>query len=220
MSNDQRQNPRYVVAGGEPTVAAPQVVAATPVVQRVDQPAVQPVAVAPVVQPVVAPVQPVVAPVQPVVNRTVLQPVERRRVATWSSRRVAPDSVIVGIVGLVMLTFGLVVVARAGLDGPMNLPVVEVLGFTATAPLGFIVGGLGLCLLICAATTSRSAAVFFGVVLGVAGFVGAVQTSSFRRSLALESSLAWIAVVAAVVVVLVSLLVPRMSVQSTRVETI
>lgn len=217
MSNDQRRNPRYVVAGDEQTVAVPQVVAATPVVERVVQPDVQPVAVAPVVQPVV---QPVVAPVQPVVNRTVLQPVQRRRVATWSSRRVALDSVIVGIVGLVMLTFGLVVVARAGLDGPMNLPVVEVLGFTATATLGFVIGGLGLCLLICAATTSRSGAVFFGVVLGVAGFVGAVQTSSFRRSLALESSLAWIAVVAAVVVVLVSLLVPRTAVQSTRVETI
>ena len=215
MSNDQRRNPRYVVAGDEQTVAVPQVVAATPVVERVVQPDVQPVAVAPVVQPG----QPC-APVQPVVNRTVLQPVQRRRVATWSSRRVALDSVIVGIVGLVMLTFGLVVVARAGLDGPMNLPVVEVLGFTATATLGFVIGGLGLCLLICAATTSRSGAVFFGVVLGVAGFVGAVQTSSFRRSLALESSLAWIAVVAAVVVVLVSLLVPRTAVQSTRVETI
>ena len=196
--------PRYVVAGDEPTVAAPQIAEA---------PVVQPVAVAPVVQPVVA------QPAQPVVHQTVLQPVERRRVSTWTGRRIALDSVIVGIIGVVMLTFGLIAVARAGLDGPMNEPVVEVLGFTTTATLGFINAGLGLCLLISAATTSRAGAVFFGVVLGVAGFVGAVQTSSFSDALALESSLAWLAVGAAIVVVLVSLLVPRTSVQSTRVTS-
>ena len=193
--------PRYVVAGDEPTVAAPQIAEA---------PVVQPVAVAPVVQPVVA------GPA-PVVHQTVLQPVERRRVSTWTGRRIALDSVIVGIIGVVMLTFGLVAIVRAGLDGPMEEPVVEVLGFTTTATLGLIIAGLGLCLLISAATTSRASAVFFGIVLGVAGFVGAVQTSSFSDALALESSLAWLAVGAAIVVVLVSLLVPRTSVQSSRV---
>jgi len=202
MTNQQPE--RSVVGGGQPTVATRQVV----------EPAVvEPVAAEPIVQPVVA------APAQPVVHQTTLQPVERRRVATWTGRRIALDSIIVGIIGIIMLTFGLVAVARAGLDGPMDQPVVDVLGFTTTATLGFIIAGLGLCLLICAATASRAGAVFFGIVLGVAGFVAAVQTSSFSRTLALESSLAWIAVGAAVIVVLVSLVVPRTSVQSTRVTT-
>ena len=203
MSNEQEPRTSYV-DGGEPTVRQ---VAAEP-------PVVQPQVAAPVVEPVV------VAPAQRVVHQEVLQPVEHRRVATSSSRRIAVDSVIVGIVGVVLLTFGLVAATRAGFDGPMDQPVVEVLGFTATTTLGLIIAGVGLCLLLCAATASRAGAVFFGVVLGVAGFVGAVQTSSFSRTLALESSLAWLAVGAAVLVVLVSLLVPRTSMSSTRVESI
>ena len=204
--DEEFHNPRYVVGGDEATVANRQV--------AVDPTVAQPVAPAAMAQPVVA------APVvQPVANPVVEAP-EVRRVATTSRRRYAPDSVVVGIVGLVMLTFGLIVLARAGLDGPMDQPVVEVLGFTHTATLGFIEAGLGLCLLICAVTTSRSGAVFFGLVLGVAGVVGAVQTSSFERRLALQSSFAWIAVGAAAVVVLASLLLPRGAVESSRVETV
>jgi len=187
----------------------------------------EPAAVAPVapvtdervvVEPVAAPVQPT-AVVQPVVATTPLQPVERQRGATRSSRRLAPDSIIVGLIGLALLVIGLIAVARAGLDGPMDQPVVEVLGFTHTALLGIIEAALGLCLLICAAATSRAGAIFFGLVLAVAGVVGAVQTSTFRRTLALESSFAWIAAAAGGVVVLVSLLIPRTTVETTRVES-
>ena len=91
----------------------------------------------------------------------------------------------------------------------MSDPVVQVLGFTHTTTLGLIEIGIGLFLLISAAARSRSGELFFGAVLGIAGFVGAVQTESFDKNLALESSLAWLAVVAGAVVVLAALLMPR-----------
>jgi len=146
--------------------------------------------------------------------------VVHRSVATSYGQRYALDSVVVGIVGLVAMIVGLIAVARAGVDGSMSEPVVKVLGFTHTATLGAIEIGIGLCLLICAATTSKSGSVFFGLVLGVGAIVGAVQTDSFRHSLALESGFAWIAVVAAAVVVLASLLIPRLATHRTRVEAI
>jgi len=155
------------------------------------------------------------------VERVVEEPaVVHRQVATSYGRRFAIDSVVVGLVGIVLMIVGLVALARAGVDGPMDQPVVKVLGFTHTATLGLIEVGIGLCLLIAAAATSKSAAIFFGLILGIGGVVGAVQTASFRHSLALQSGLAWLAVVAALVVVLVSLLIPRLATHTTRVEAI
>ncbi len=129
-----------------------------------------------------------------------------------------PDAVIAAAVGLVVLVIGLIAIVRGGFDGPMSTPVVEVLGFTHTTQLGLIEIAIGGALLVSGATRSRSGALFFGCVLGIAGFVGAVQTVSFAKSLALESSMAWLAVVAGIVVVLSALMMPRFARQSTTVE--
>jgi len=169
--------------------------------------------VAPAVVPVVA--EPAVVE-HVVVERPA--PVVHQRVATSYGQRFSFDSVIVGIIGLVLTIIGLVAVTRAGVDGPMSDPVVKVLGFTHTASLGAIETGFGVCLLLCAAMTARGGAAFFGVLLGIGAMVGAVQTASFRHSLALESGFAWLLAVAAAVIVLVSLLLPRMSTHTTRVD--
>ncbi len=196
----------------------------TPVPQQTLEP--QPVAVyqevpvyqeAPVYQQAPPPVHQDVHTYREVVTA---RPAVRTSVATSYGRRYAFDSFVVGLVGLALTLVGLVAVTRAGFNGPMDLPVVSVLGFTHTATLGLIEAGIGIFLLISAASTSRSSAIFFGLVLGVGAFVGAVQTKSFRRSLALESGLAWLAVVAAVIVVLVSLLVPRLVTRTARVESL
>ena len=182
----------------------------------------RPVAVQPVEAVAVQPVPAVaVASVAPVAE-TVYAPqaAVRRSVATSYGRRYAFDSVIVGLIGLAYLIVGLVAMTRAGFDGSMREPVVSVVGFTHTATLGMIEAGIGLALLLCAATMTRGGSVFFGLLLGVAGVVGAVQTDSFVGSLALESGFAWLAVFAAVIVVLVSLLIPRMVTRTDRVEAI
>lgn len=188
----------------------------------------RPIVVDPVVTtPVPAVVQPAVAPpvaavtTAPVVERVVVQPpAVHETVATSYGRHYAVDSVIVGLVGLAFVLIGLIAVTRAGLDGSMQDPVVDVLGFTHTATLGIIEAGIGLCLLLCAATMSRGGSVFFGLVLGVGGFVGAVQVDSFKSALALETGLAWLAVFAAIVVVAASLLIPRMVTRTDRVVAV
>lgn len=164
-------------------------------------------------------VQPVVA-ATPVAERVIIaQPAVQNREVTSYRRRFAFDSFVVGLVGLALTVFGLVAATRAGFDGPMTDPVIEVLGFTHTVTLGLIEAALGVCLLLCAATTSRAASIFFGVVLGIGAFVAAVQVESFDRSLAIESSLAWLLVVAALIVVVASVLVPRMVTTTAHVES-
>ena len=138
-------------------------------------------------------------------------------VRTSYGARFAPDAVVTAIVGLVILVVGLLALTRAGTDGPMNTPIVKVLGFTHTETLGLIEIGIGAILLICGATLSRSGTLFFATILGVGAFVGAIQTKSFRTTLALESSMSWLAVVAAVVVVLSTLLMPRFVTRTTKV---
>lgn len=179
-------------------------------------------AVEAVVQPVaVRPVSAVVSSPLPVGQVVYSQPaVIHRRAATSYVQRFAADSVIVGVVGVALMIVGLIAVTRAGVDGPMSQPVVKVFGFTHTATLGAIEAAVGVLLLICAAMTSRGGAIFFGVIFGVGAIVGAVQNVSFRRSLALQAGLAWLGVVAAAVVVLVSLLMPRIATRTSRVESI
>ena len=174
--------------------------------------------------PGVVPAAPVAGVVQaaPIVEQVLVPaaPVTTGQVRTAYASRFAPDSIIAGIAGLVLLVTGLIAIVRGGFDGPMSLPVVQVLGFTHTTTLGLIEIAIGAALLLSAATRSRSGEVFFGAVLGVAGFVGAVQTQSFKRTLALESSMAWLAVVIGVVVVLSAMLLPRYARQSTVIANV
>jgi hypothetical protein len=142
---------------------------------------------------------------------------ERQVRTTSGSSRYAPDAVIAALVGLVLLVIGLIAIVRGGFSGPMSDPVVNVLGFTHTTTLGLIEIGVGVCLLVSGAARSRAGAMFFGGVLGVAGFVGAVQTKSFDTALALESSMAWLAVVAGAIVVLAALLLPRFAKRSSTI---
>ena len=190
----------------------------TPVAQTVVQQGgvvAAPVVAAPAVAaPVVA--APVAAPV--VAAPVVAAPIAGTRVRRAYSSHFEPDAVIAALVGLALLLIGLIAVTRGGFDGEMSDPVVEVLGFTHTTSLGLIEIALGVFLLIAGAARSRSGAMFFGAVLGVAGFVGAVQSESFATSLALESSMAWLAVVAGAIVVLSALMLPRFAKHSTVIE--
>jgi hypothetical protein len=137
------------------------------------------------------------------------QDTHEREIHTSSRTQLAPASMITGLIGLVLLVVGLIVIIRGGFEGSMSEPVVNVFGFTHTTTLGLIEIGIGLFLLVSAATYSRSGQLFFGAVLGVAGIIGAVQTDSFDESLALESGMAWIAAAAGLIIVAAVLLLPR-----------
>lgn len=143
------------------------------------------------------------------------QHINEREVSTTYGSRFAPDAIVAALVGLGLLLAGLIVIIRAGFSDPLAEPVIDFLGFNHTATTGLIEIAIGLCLLISGASRSRSGGMFFGAVLAVVGFVGAVQTDSFSKSLALESKLAWLAVIAGVVVVFAAMFLPRFAQSST-----
>ena len=132
--------------------------------------------------------------------------------------RWAPDAIITASSGLVLLVVGLITMTRGGLDSSMSEPVVTVLWFTHTTALGLIEIALGLLLMIAGAAHSRRGATFLGTVLGIGGFIGAVETASFERSLALESSMAWLAMIVGAVIALSALTMPRSARHTTTVE--
>ena len=183
-----------VLASPSPTVVTP----ATPVVDGVTPVAMRPATVV-TEQPAYVP-----APVH--AART-------DRVARW-----APDAIVSAGAGLVLLLIGLLAVTRAGFAGPLTDPVVSVLGFRHTAALGLIEIGFGLALLSSGASRSRASELFFGSVLGIGGFVAAVQAASFHRSLAVESGFAWLVTIGATIVVVASLVLPTVVHRSTVVD--
>ena len=80
--------------------------------------------------------------------------------------------------------------------------------------LGLTETAIGLMLLIAGASRSRSGALFFGIVLAIAGFIGAVQIDSLKNWWALEKSFAWLVAIAGLAVALAALLVPRTAVRT------
>ena len=128
---------------------------------------------------------------------------------TTTGRRLAPDSLVAGTVGLVFVVVGLLAAIRAGIDASLRTPVMDVLGFSHTALLGIVEFGVGVALLLAALAVSRSGAVAIGLLVGIGSFVAAVETDRFRESLAIESAFAWMGVAAAAIVVSSALLMPR-----------
>ena len=119
-----------------------------------------------------------------------------------------------------LLLIGLIALVRAGTDGPWDQPVVEVLGFTHTAILGIIEIAFGVCLLLCAVTLSRGAATFFGALLGIGGVrrrgAGRVVPAA-RWRWSRRSPGGWWS--PAIVIVVVSAIVPRVFVTRTATAT-
>ena len=145
-------------------------------------------------------------------------PTHRESTMRSSRARFEPDALVAGAAGLVLAVTGLIVLIRAGLTSPLSSPVVDVAGFSHTATLGMIEAGFGLAFLLSAVTRSRGAATLFGVGLGVAGFVGAVQNDSFTTSLALETSLAWLLMLLGIVVAAAALALPRFAMRTATTE--
>ncbi len=125
------------------------------------------------------------------------------------SRSFSPDAMIAALAGVFLLVVGLVGMARAGFDGGVDANVVDVLGFSHTALLGIIEAIAGLMLLLAGLARWRGGEMFFGLALAIAGIVGAVQTSSFENSLALESTWSWVLAAIGAGVALAALVLPR-----------
>ena len=88
---------------------------------------------------------------------------------------ISPAAVVACVASIVLLLFGAINVARAGLDGPLRDPVVEVAGYKGTAVLGLIMLGVGIVLLGAAFSRDRGAILFVSIVIGVAGATLAIE---------------------------------------------
>lgn len=152
---------------------------------------------------------------EPVVIAT---PVESEVRDVRTRNTISFPAIIAGILAILMLVVGGVIVARAGIDGSLDDPLVTVVGITGTALGGIVVFALGLGLLFAAFSGERGAILFLSVLIGVAAAVIAIEPNIADGKLGLERGFAVVLAIAAGAVALASALAPTMRLSSHRVE--
>jgi peptidoglycan/LPS O-acetylase OafA/YrhL len=154
-----------------------------------------------------------------VVEQQVVTPgVAQRRVV--SHRRFDPAAVLMVVGGIALTVVGAVAAARAGFDGPLDEPVVQVAGVSHTALLGVIEVAIGLLTILAGLSRDRGTMVFASIAFGVVALVAAIEPGIGGDSLAIERGWAVVLVVGFAVMALVAAVAPSMLRSTDRVETI
>jgi len=135
-------------------------------------------------------------------------PVAVSQARTIATRRIDLASVLAVVTAIALGVVGAVAMARAGLDGPLSEPVVQVAGFSHTAILGLIELGMALILLAVGLSRDRGAVLFVSILFGAAALVAAIEPSVGGDGLAIESSWAVLLVVVFGVIALTAAVVP------------
>jgi hypothetical protein len=97
-----------------------------------------------------------------------------------SSRFVfSPGQIVAGVLGIVVAIIGIISISRGGMDGSLNVPMVNVAGTDQSAMLGLAEFAAGLLLVLGAMSfAARSLVAFVGVVMVIGGVVlGAAGTT-------------------------------------------
>jgi hypothetical protein len=142
---------------------------------------------------------------------------DRRTVA---HRRFSIAPVLAVVVAVALGVVGAVAIARAGLDGPLDDPVVQVAGFGHTAVLGFVELGMALVLLWAGLSRDRTALLFVSILFGAASLVAAIEPSVGGGALGIESSWAALLTAAFAIIALAAAVAPTMWRSTERVATI
>jgi hypothetical protein len=157
----------------------------------------------------------------PVAGTTVVAEVPPHEVvAVRRSMTFSPASVVAALAAIALMLFGAVNLARAGFDGPMRDPVVEVAGFQGTAVLGLIALGAGIVLLGAAFSRDRGAILFVSIVIGVAAATVAIEPNVGGGTISTEASLGVAVAIMAAIVALVAALAPTTRHTTDRVERV
>jgi hypothetical protein len=143
---------------------------------------------------------------------------DRRVDRVESSSMVAPHAIVGGLFAVAMLVWGGVAMARAGFDGEIKTPVVDVLGIQGNALSGAIVAGVGLIMLLVAISQDRGSVIFMSIVLGVASLIAAIEPSVGNDALGIDSTLPVLLAIGSAVTLLVALLAPTVIRRSRTVE--
>jgi hypothetical protein len=104
----------------------------------------------------------------------------------------APGQLVSLIIGVGVIAVGLVAIVRAGIDGSLSEPVVNVLGYTHTAWLGIAEVGVGLILVMAGLDArGRSVSVFMGALAVIAGVLVLAEPGQMPEELGLEEAYGW-----------------------------
>jgi hypothetical protein len=139
------------------------------------------------------------------------EPVRTTAADTVRERRwdMAPGQIVSLIVGVGFVALGLVAVLRAGFDGSLAEPVVDVLGFTHTAWLGLAEIGLGLLLMLAGSTMAgRSLSVLLGALMVIAGVLVVAVPEDLPGELGLEKDFGMPLIMVGAIVALAALVLP------------
>jgi len=115
---------------------------------------------------------------------------------------VSPGQVIAGVLGLIIAVIGIMAVARGGIDGSMNVPMVRTAGLDQSAMLGAVELGVGLLLVLGALSyAARGLIIAVGVVMVLGGvFLGAASTT-ILSDLGTVHGTGWVIMVAGIIAI-------------------
>ncbi len=113
----------------------------------------------------------------------------RTRERAWTF---APGQMVSLIIGVGVIAVGVVALVRAGIDGSLSEPVVEVAGYTHTAWLGIAEIAVGLILVMAGlGARGRAASVLIGTLAVIAGVLVLAEPGEMPAELGLEEAYGW-----------------------------
>jgi hypothetical protein len=140
-------------------------------------------------------------------QRVVVDTPQRQSTAVSRRFTFSPGQILGGIVGLVLVLFGILAVTRTGIDSTLNVPLTDVFGLTQSAAIGLIEVGAGLLLILGAANAEfRPLTGVVGVLLFIGGLIVAAGTGSLLRDLGTTNDTGWFALIMGAVAVLAAAL--------------
>ena len=139
-------------------------------------------------------------------DRTVDATATKTRERTWTF---APGQLISFAVGVGLIAIGVVALIRAGIDGSLARPTVEVLELSHTAWLGVAEVGAGVLLLIAGTGAwGRFLSVPVGALMVIAGILVLAEPSQVPDELGMERDYGWALVLFGALVTLASMILP------------
>jgi uncharacterized membrane protein HdeD (DUF308 family) len=140
-------------------------------------------------------------------HRDVVDTPAGRTTSLARTHRFSPGQILSGLVGLLLVVFGVIAVTRTGIDSSLNTPVRDIMGLAHSAWVGLFELLMGLLLLIGSADISvRGVAGGVGVILFIAGIVVAAGTGEILLRIGTERATGWFAAVLGAIAVAASLL--------------
>jgi hypothetical protein len=116
--------------------------------------------------------------------------------------------VLVALIGAALAAVGIIVLVRTGVNETWYRPTTSIFDANHTPLLGLIEAGTGAVLVLAALARMRFVTTLIGLAMAVAGVVAAMETSEWRRELAIEDWWAWTMAGVGLVVALLAL-IPR-----------